>query len=578
MIGLLRLLTLLACLPLLSGLSPAGPWPLALLALGCEALTAPLSLAPSLFLGLSLLPQGLAWAALGVMMVVLLRWTSPWRPLLPLVALLPCFWAVPHLGTESTGSGLVLVHLHLLLTLALGTASGCSLRPGEAAVLWATGCLALAMNLAGAWAGLGAPVLLGLALASRGQAREAEQFRLRQLDRQLQRSQASLATTRQQLHQVEHAARNEADYNQQLQFWLQRLALLLEALQALARCPQESDQWATLENWLPRLLPHDQRQVYRGSQGGQEALLQSLRSSPPRLLAAPNPTGLGFCLGAEEECLGVIVLQRQQPYSEEDRQFAAVLGYQVALTLRNARLRQEALQAYDQLQASQAQMVESSKLAAVGQLAAGMAHELNTPLATVLMAVEMAQLEASSPQSRDNLELARRQVQRAQALIEKVLYYSRDARAGSQPCQLNDIVQDTLLLVESQLRQAHISLQSQPGELPRVIANANELQQVVLNLVLNARDALEGRPEPRLLVATRSTPGGVELLVEDNGCGMTPEVQQRIFEPFFTTKEPGRGTGLGLSISREIIEHHGGKLQLISYPDQGCRALVWLPV
>ena len=577
MIGLLRLLTLLACLPLLSGLSPSGPWPLALLALGCEALTAPLSLAPCLFLGLSLLPQGLAWGALGMVIVVLLRWTSPWRSLLTLVALLPCLWAVAQVGPGATGFGLVLVHLHLLLTLALGTALGCPLRAGEAAVLWAAGCLALAMNLAGNWAGLGAPVLVGLALASRGQAREAEQFRLRQLDRQLQRSQASLETTRQQLHQVAHAARNEADYSQQLQFWLQRLALLLEALQALARCPQESDQWNTLESWLPRLLPHDRMQIYRGSEGGQEAVVQNLRSSPPRLLSNPYPTGLGFCLGVGEECLGVVVLQRQQAYSEEDRQFAAVLGYQVALTLRNARLRQEALQAYSQLQANQAQMVESSKLAAVGQLAAGMAHELNTPLATVLMAVEMAQLEASSPQSRENLELARRQVQRAQALIEKVLYYSRDARAGSQPCQLNDIVQDTLLLVEGQLRQAKVQLQLQPAELPPVVANANELQQVVLNLVLNARDALEGRPDPRLLVATRSSPGGVELLVEDNGCGMTPEVQQRVFEPFFTTKEPGRGTGLGLSISREIIEHHAGKLQLISHPGQGCRALVWLP-
>jgi len=249
-----------------------------------------------------------------------------------------------------------------------------------------------------------------------------------------------------------------------------------------------------------------------------------------------------------------------------------------ALAARKAQYHQQVLESYRQLEASQAQQLQSAKLAAVGQLAAGMAHELNTPLATVLMAIEMAQLEAR-PQSKANLQLAVEQVRRAQELIEKVLYYSREASISRQAVQIEAIFEDTWLLVRSDFQHCGIQLQRQFESAPAVQVNVNELQQILLNLLINARDAAieSGRLEIRVGTHWDQARGEVEFWLCDQGPGMSPEVLERAFDPFYTTKGPGKGTGLGLSISREIATLHGGSLNLETQPGQGTKGRLRLP-
>lgn len=410
----------------------------------------------------------------------------------------------------------------------------------------------------------------------------------------LARQTAAALRSLSQLEALREAARREGQLSRHLQEWLGHLANLLESLPALSGTLEPEEQRKRLEQALERLVPHDRRRIYLGGAGDwplegtpEAELVERLRGSPAPLLyedlrgtrlASLGGCLLAFALRAEDDMLGAVLLATDQPgaFRREHQQLMGLLSFQGGMALHNARLHRQVLDAFRQLQDSQAQMIESSKLAAVGQLAAGMAHELNTPLATVLMAVEMAALEGT-PQTQANLQLAARQVVRAQSLIEKVLYYSRDARAGKTDVRLAEVAEDTLQLVASDLKGHKIELQRQLSDVPAVPGNANELQQVVLNLLLNARDAVDGQPEPRIRVATEVSGETVALLVQDNGPGIPSAVLERIFDPFFTTKEPGKGTGLGLSISREIAEKHGGQLE-VKNTGTGVTARLSLPL
>ncbi|MBT9584336.1 GHKL domain-containing protein [bacterium] len=407
----------------------------------------------------------------------------------------------------------------------------------------------------------------------------------------LARQTAAALHSLRQLEALQQAAEREGQQSRHLQDWLNHLGGLLESLQSVAGSLEPEEQRRRLELSLERLVPHDRRKVFLGSwpaAGTPEAeLVERLRTSPVPLLyedlstsrlAALGGCLLAFGLRADSQMLGAVLLVSDEPrrFAREHQQLMGLLSFQAGMALHNAQLHRQTLDALRQLQESQSQMVMSSKLAAVGQLAAGMAHELNTPLATVLMAVEMASLEGT-PRTQANLHLAARQVMRAQSLIEKVLYYSRDGLAGKQPVHLTEVVADTLLLVASDFKGCSIEVQRDLTEVPSVLGNPNEVQQVVLNLLLNARDAVENQPEPRIRVSTEATPAAVVVTVEDNGSGIDPHAMDRIFDPFFTTKEPGKGTGLGLSISREIAQKHGGQLQ-VTNSTVGVSARLSLPI
>jgi two-component system NtrC family sensor kinase len=228
------------------------------------------------------------------------------------------------------------------------------------------------------------------------------------------------------------------------------------------------------------------------------------------------------------------------------------------------------------------QLVQSGKLAAVGELAAGIAHELNQPLQIIRGFAEMISMCYPAGQSVDELLLddVRKILEgtdRMMRIINHLRVFARQSAREHVPIHLNEVVEDALLFVEQQMRNHNIDVVSQlDSNLPRVKADPHEIEQVLLNLFSNARDAMPGGGS--LTIRTETRGAGVVLSVEDTGTGIPNEILARIFEPFFTTKKAGQGTGLGLSISYSIIKKHGGELRVESGTDRGARFTVTFPM
>jgi len=215
------------------------------------------------------------------------------------------------------------------------------------------------------------------------------------------------------------------------------------------------------------------------------------------------------------------------------------------------------------------QMRQSEKLSSLGLLAAGVAHEVNTPLAVISNYAQMLarQMDRNDPRQ-ILLEKIVKQTFRASEITSNLLNFSRTASAEFAEVDLNQVIQDTLALVRHPLSSSRVEVELLlDSELPALLGNANRLQQVFLNLFLNARDAMP--MGGRLTVVSSSVNSHIEVHVSDTGHGIQPEHADRIFDPFFTTKAPGRGTGLGLAVSYGIIQEHAGKVEIQSGAGRG---------
>ena len=220
----------------------------------------------------------------------------------------------------------------------------------------------------------------------------------------------------------------------------------------------------------------------------------------------------------------------------------------------------------------------AEKLAALGTLAAGLAHELNNPIGIMSSRIELMLLEGASTlpaEVRNDLQVLHRQTQRVARITQGLLSFARRSSGDRTPVDLNYIVRETLLLVESQIVKAGVRLAVDLSpELPAVLGDADMLQQVVLNLVTNARDALAGGGAITIVSRLREE-GLVELVVADTGPGIAPEDLPRVFDPFFSTKPTG--TGLGLAITHGIMNEHRGTIDVESVPGQGTRFILTFP-
>ena len=226
------------------------------------------------------------------------------------------------------------------------------------------------------------------------------------------------------------------------------------------------------------------------------------------------------------------------------------------------------------------QLVQSERLAAMGQMIAGVAHELNNPLTAILGVTELVKEGVQEPAMKRQLDLAHSQARRAAHIVQSLLTFSRPPSPRKIPLQLNDALQRTLQLHEYSLRVNNIELDFQPRpDLPLVMGDANQLMQVFLNLITNAEQAiLEVRERGTLRVRLEPAGENVRIVFQDDGVGISREILPKIFDPFFTTKRPGRGTGLGLSISMAIVREHNGNITAESLPGGGSRFVISLPV
>ena len=215
------------------------------------------------------------------------------------------------------------------------------------------------------------------------------------------------------------------------------------------------------------------------------------------------------------------------------------------------------------------QLVQTEKLTSLGLLAAGVAHEVNTPLAVISNYIQMLAKQLPTDDPRHNLiEKIIKQTFRASEIVNNLLNFSRTGAVEVREINLNEVIAETLSLVAHPLRNARVQvIQTLDTELPPILGSSNRLQQVFLNLFMNAKDAM---PSGGILeVRTAAMNGYVEVEVTDTGLGIPRENLHRIFDPFFTTKATGRGTGLGLSVSYGIIKEHAAKIEVQSTPGTG---------
>lgn len=226
------------------------------------------------------------------------------------------------------------------------------------------------------------------------------------------------------------------------------------------------------------------------------------------------------------------------------------------------------------------QLIQAEKLAAMGQMLAGVAHELNNPLTAILGVTELLRERAGSDESsKRQLELTHRQARRAARIVQNLLEFSRPASPQKKLLDVNNLVERTLQLHEHSLRRNSIEVDFRPQtRLPGVVGDANQLIQVFLNLVTNAEQAIrEVRDTGRLQIRLGQSGNDLTIAFQDDGVGIRPEALPRIFDPFYTTKRPGGGTGLGLSICLSIIREHGGTIEAESLPAGGSAFTVFLP-
>lgn len=275
-------------------------------------------------------------------------------------------------------------------------------------------------------------------------------------------------------------------------------------------------------------------------------------------------------------------LERQIPLSHEKDELDA-LSHAVNV------LSGELLYRLRELQAAQSTLIQSGKLAALGEVSSGLAHELNNPLTIVAGYLQLIRgaIERGSMSTPDFAELeshlqkVERNVGRMKVIIRHIMEFARESKPVKLPLQLNDVIRKSFILISEQLRLKKIGVDM--DLCPSVVALADEsrLEQVFINLLTNARDAIieaHGEAGGTVRVISRVlSDSELEIEISDNGIGMTEEIRSKIFNPFFTTKEAGKGTGLGLSISHGIVQDHGGSISCVSETGRGTAFHISLP-
>jgi PAS domain S-box-containing protein len=279
--------------------------------------------------------------------------------------------------------------------------------------------------------------------------------------------------------------------------------------------------------------------------------------------------------------LGGLVVGSRTPreFSSADVNLLIAVGSQISNATERALLYDESRQAYENLRRTQEQLLNSEKMAAVGQLISGVAHELNNPLTAILGYSQL--LSASGqmgPQGIEYSEKLYKQAQRTHRIVQNLLSFARQHKPERLPTKINQILEDTLALRDYDLRMSNIRVHLDLAEdLPVMFADPHQLQQVFLNMVNNAVDAiLENSEDGDLWVTTRSD--NTNLCVEFTDSGPGVQEASRVFDPFYTTKPVGKGTGLGLSICYGIVTEHGGTIRVRNLPHRGASFTIELPL
>lgn len=294
---------------------------------------------------------------------------------------------------------------------------------------------------------------------------------------------------------------------------------------------------------------------------------------------------------SKNNILGLLSLNRSETkenFNQNDLNMVSVLVAQVSQAVENAHLYKkleekiaELKEAYRNLELSQAQLIQSEKLAALGQLAGGAAHELNNPLSAILGFAQILMIEVPEDNPwRDDLKMIEESAQRCKKIIANLLSFSRQYQFDFQLVEVKEVMEETLKLCEHQILLSNVKIVRNFTEnLPLINVSVIHLQQVFFNIILNAQQSMSEGGTLTIVADYKESDSIIEISFVDTGGGIEKENLDRIFDPFFTTKKIGKGTGLGLSVSHGIIQKHNGKIRAESEgKGKGAKFVITLPI
>ena len=286
-------------------------------------------------------------------------------------------------------------------------------------------------------------------------------------------------------------------------------------------------------------------------------------------------------LWTKDRITGVLVVgcREMRAFSTGELNLLSAIGNQIATTIDKSLLLEKTREAYETLRRTQEQLLQSEKMAAVGQLISGVAHELNNPLTAILGYSQLLKSEElMNPRGAGYLEKLYKQAQRTHHIVQNLLSFARQHKPERAPVQLNQILEDTLILREYDMKLSNIVIHREfDPNLPMTGGDFHQLQQVFLNILNNAVDAIQEKGgSGEIWIRTEALGSRLSVEMTDNGPGV--QNPHRIFDPFYTTKAVGKGTGLGLSICYGIVKEHGGEIQVRNSPPRGATFTITLPL
>jgi len=321
-------------------------------------------------------------------------------------------------------------------------------------------------------------------------------------------------------------------------------------------------------------------------QSGEPKLVNNVERDPHFLAEVDEETGftsraiLCVPLTIRNRVIGAIevINKLDGAFTEQDLELLQAMAASVAVAVDNANLYSELADFAKELERSQAQLVQAEKMAAIGRLAASIAHEINNPLQAIHNSLHLSLREGLEDDKRlQYLSMAQAEVQRLIEIVQRMLDFYRPSRGGVVPTDVNSIVENVLTLAHKRLQYGGVRVLTHLApDLPPVPVVPDQITQVFLNIVINAIEAMPSGGDLRLETLLSGDGEWVLTSFQDTGQGMSPEQITNLFEPFYTTKPTG--TGLGLAISYGIIERHGGAIEVSSRPGQGATFVVKLPV
>jgi signal transduction histidine kinase len=244
---------------------------------------------------------------------------------------------------------------------------------------------------------------------------------------------------------------------------------------------------------------------------------------------------------------------------------------------------QQLQESHEELFSAQQRLVQTEKLASMGQISAGVAHEINNPLGTILLYSHMLLKQLSEEDDRrEDFEMIANEATRCKTIVRGLLDFARQSRISKTPTDLTALVQEAMMLTAHRAQEAQVTVSSTiPEDLPIMMIDGDQIKQMLINLINNGIDAINGSPGPRevtLKVGLNTRKTAFTLEVSDTGCGISQENQSKLFTPFFTTKEMGKGTGLGLAITYGVVKMHSGDISVESEEGHGATFFISIPL